>query len=50
LTLNYKGYPHGITIRNHPELKIGTLRSIIRLIAEYLEIDAAELTRQLFGS
>ncbi len=48
LTSNYKGYPHHITIPDHPEVKIGTLRSILRLIAGYLEIDSTELTRELF--
>ena len=44
-----KGRPHHITVPDHPDLKIGTLRALVRLVAEYLEIDSADLTKDLFG-
>ena len=48
LTSNHKGYPHHITIPDHPELRIGTLRKLVRLVAEYLEMESASLMRELF--
>lgn len=50
LTSNLKGLPHHITIPDHAELKIGTLRKILRLVAGYLEMDPAQLMDQLFGA
>jgi predicted RNA binding protein YcfA (HicA-like mRNA interferase family) len=47
LLSNYKGFPHLITIPNHPELKIGTLRAIVRLVADYLQLESADLIRDL---
>lgn len=48
LTSSFKGTPHHITIPDHDELKIGTLRKLILLVANYLEIEASELMKQLF--
>ena len=48
LLSNCKGHPHHVTVPDHPELKIGTLRALVRLVAEYLEIEPAVLTRELF--
>jgi len=42
------GRPQYVTVPDHSELKIGTLRALIRLVAEYLELDPAELMRELF--
>jgi predicted RNA binding protein YcfA (HicA-like mRNA interferase family) len=47
LLSNYRGFPHLITIPNHPELKIGTLRAIVRLVADYLQIQPADLIQDL---
>ena len=48
LTSNYKSSPHHITVPDHDELKTGTLRALIRIVAQYLEVQPAELIRQLF--
>jgi len=48
LTSNHKGSPHHITIPDHPELRIGTLRKLVRLVAAYLEMESASLMRELF--
>ena len=47
LLSNYKGFPHLITIPNHPELKIGTPRTIVRLVADYLPLESGDLIREL---
>lgn len=49
LVSHYRGSPHHLTIPDHSELKVGTLRAILRLVAEYLEITVAELQQELFG-
>lgn len=49
LTSNSKGKPPHITIPDHPELRIGTLRKLVRLVAEYLELGPAKLMKELFG-
>ena len=47
LTTQQKG-EHHITIPNHSPLRVGTLSSILSLIAEHLNISKEELIRQLF--
>jgi predicted RNA binding protein YcfA (HicA-like mRNA interferase family) len=49
LTSVLKGNPHHITIPNHDELKVGTLRKVIRLVADYLQLESAELIQKIFG-
>ena len=44
------GYPHRVSIPRHNPLRVGTLEGILGDIAEYLEIDQAELMQELFGS
>jgi predicted RNA binding protein YcfA (HicA-like mRNA interferase family) len=39
---------HHITIPNHSPLKIGTLNSILRDIAEHFDLTREELLQQLF--
>jgi predicted RNA binding protein YcfA (HicA-like mRNA interferase family) len=39
---------HHITIQRHKSLKVGTLNSILRDIAQYLEIDKQDLVNRLF--
>jgi predicted RNA binding protein YcfA (HicA-like mRNA interferase family) len=48
LTTKQKG-EHNITIPNHDPLRIGTLSSIISLVAEHFNISKEELIRQLFS-
>jgi len=43
LTSTFKGPEHHITIPRHSPLKIGTLNSILRDVAAYLEIDRQQL-------
>jgi predicted RNA binding protein YcfA (HicA-like mRNA interferase family) len=47
LLSSYRGFSHLITIPDHSELKIGTLRSVVRLVAEYLQLESADLIRKL---
>lgn len=42
-----KESPHAITIPDHSELKIGTLRTIVRLVAAYLQLAPADVIREL---
>jgi len=49
LTSSFKGSEHHITIPRHTPLKIGTLNSIIKDIASYLEIDRSRLVDDLFA-
>jgi len=43
-----KRNPHRITVPDNPELKIGTLRALVRLVAEYLGVKPADVMRELF--
>ena len=47
LVSSYRGFPHLITIPDHLELKIGTLRSVVRLVADYLQLESADFIRKL---
>jgi predicted RNA binding protein YcfA (HicA-like mRNA interferase family) len=49
LTSTYRGDEHHITIPRHKYLRVGTLNSILKDIADYLAISKEELTRELFG-
>jgi predicted RNA binding protein YcfA (HicA-like mRNA interferase family) len=48
LTCSLKGSEHHITIPRHRRLKIGTLSSIIKDVATYLERDKQQLIEELF--
>lgn len=48
LVSNFMGHPHRVTVPDHSELSIGTLRSLIREIADYLKTEPAEVMRRLF--
>jgi predicted RNA binding protein YcfA (HicA-like mRNA interferase family) len=50
LSSAHKGMEHHVTIPAHKELKVGTLHSILREIATYLEIEIADLAKELFGA
>ncbi len=49
LISSFKGTEHPITIPRHKLLKIGTLNSILKDVAEYLEVDKSQLIDDLFG-
>ncbi len=44
----YKNGEHHITIPNHDPLRIGTLSSIISLVAEHFNLSKEELLKKLF--
>lgn len=48
MTSALKGTEHHITIPRHKPLKVGTLSSILKDVASYLDMDKAELTQALF--
>ena len=48
LTSSFNGSEHHITIPRHTPLKIGTLNSILKDVASYLEIDRSKLADKLF--
>jgi len=49
LTSTYRGDEHHLTIPRHKNLRVGTLNSILKDIADYLAISKEVLTRELFG-
>lgn len=49
LTSSSKGSEHHITIPRHTPLKIGTLNSILKDVASYLEIERTHLVDKLFA-
>lgn len=49
LTSSYKEIEHHVTIPLHNLLKVGTLNSILRDVASYLDIDRNALVEALFG-
>lgn len=48
LTSSFKGAHHHVTIPRHTPLKIGTLSSILKDIASYLEVERQQLIDELF--
>jgi predicted RNA binding protein YcfA (HicA-like mRNA interferase family) len=48
LTSTSKGSEHHITIPRHTPLKIGTLNSILKDVASYLEIERSQLVDKVF--
>ena len=49
LASKLKSTEHHLTIPLHASLKVGTLAGILSDVAEYLEVDRATLTNDLFG-
>ncbi|MBZ5545729.1 MAG: type II toxin-antitoxin system HicA family toxin [Acidobacteriia bacterium] len=45
-----KGREHHVTIPAHRELSVGTLHSILRDVAIYLEMELATFLNELFGA
>lgn len=48
LTSPYKGEEHHITIPRHKPLRVGTLGSIVKAVATYLDINRQKLMEDLF--
>jgi predicted RNA binding protein YcfA (HicA-like mRNA interferase family) len=48
LTSSYKGKEHHVTIPRHKPLRVGTLGSIVKAVATYLEINRERLMEDLF--
>jgi predicted RNA binding protein YcfA (HicA-like mRNA interferase family) len=48
LTSSFKGTEHHLTIPRHKALKVGTLSSIVKEVAAYLEKDTQRLMEELF--
>jgi predicted RNA binding protein YcfA (HicA-like mRNA interferase family) len=44
-----EGAGHHVTIPRHRPLKVGTLNSILRDVADHLKMDRDTLIRELFG-
>ena len=49
LDSDYMGYSHRISVPRHAPMRAGTLNRILNDVAEYLEMEREELTRDLFG-
>ena len=48
LTSSLKGTEHHVTIPRHKGLKVGTLSSILKDVATYVEMDKQQLVEELF--
>jgi predicted RNA binding protein YcfA (HicA-like mRNA interferase family) len=48
LTSSLRGTEHHVAIPRHKPLKVGTLSSILRDVATYLDMDKQELMAELF--
>lgn len=48
LTSSQKGREHHTTVPAHREIRVGTLHTILRDVAAYLEMDLNDLLRELF--
>ena len=49
LQSDYMGHAHRITVPHHNPMRVGTLNGILSDVADYLEMDRAELASVLFG-
>ena len=49
LTSSAKGADHHVTVPAHKEIRVGTLHTILRDVAAYLEMPLAELIEELVG-
>ncbi|MBE0481686.1 MAG: type II toxin-antitoxin system HicA family toxin [Dehalococcoidia bacterium] len=49
MRLNTAEGEHGVTIPRHGTLKVGTLNSILKDVAEHLKVDKEELIRELWS-
>jgi predicted RNA binding protein YcfA (HicA-like mRNA interferase family) len=49
LTCSAKGVEHHVTVPAHKEIRVGTLHTILRDVAAYLDMEQAQLLEELFG-
>ena len=49
LASTYMGYEHHVLVPQHNPIRVGTLDDILGNVAEYLEIEQADLMQELFG-
>lgn len=50
LTSSLQGYEHHLTVPDHGDLRVGTLRAILGDVAGYLVMDIEALVTRLFRS
>ena len=43
------GTEHRVSVPRHDQLKVGTLSTILSIVATHLEIEPEEVQRELFG-
>jgi len=43
------GTEHHVTVPAHREMRVGTLKAILRDISGYLDMEQAQLLEELFG-
>jgi predicted RNA binding protein YcfA (HicA-like mRNA interferase family) len=49
LTSSFRGVEHHLTIPDHDDLRVGTLRSVLGSVAVYLDRPVESLIEELFG-
>lgn len=49
LTSRIRGSEGHVGVPRHRQLRVGTLHTILSLVAEYLEIEPEQVRRELFG-
>ena len=49
LTSSAMGLEHHVTVPAHKEIRVGTLHTILRDVASYLDMEPAQLLDDLFG-
>ena len=49
LATTIRGTEHRVSVPRHDQLKVGALRTILSLVATYLDIEPEQLQRELFG-
>jgi predicted RNA binding protein YcfA (HicA-like mRNA interferase family) len=49
LTFSTKGVEHRVTVPAHKGIRVGTLHTILRDVAAYLDMEQAQLLEELFG-
>ncbi len=50
LTSTVRGSEGHVGVPRHRQLRVGALNTILSLVADYLEIESAQVRRELFGN